>query len=358
MDLKATPRNRYTGSLADALLSAKSAGDRYEVKDWVPLLGGTGLGQLFMGQAPELVDDVSYYGPQALIRGGNEVAGRLGTLAPDKRIFDAAMLGLDTYGLSKGIGASTKAVVKTIPRAIDTFTRPKFMGKDVPKNPGRREFAKKAGAIGLGSTALMKAVKYLEDIAPVAKHPKGWEVAETSVEDGAKVASKHKFNSLKEYNDYLNKTAEEEAISINRAMGYNNTAKPHEMASHRNIKSELARNDESIYNAAKNYDKYGDAIYDESMKWDPYDQEMFKASKEAFSPQAKAEMKAFKNLNESVAHRHYEEMVEKGRQSLGSYYRKPPYEDYQRMIYNQNSRWVDYLDDYVKNPKIFDNISY
>jgi len=236
----------------------------------------------------------------------------------------------------------------------------KMVGGDT--NLGRREFAKKAGALALGGTALAKAVKYLEDIAPVAKQadeiPKEWGKVETAVGDGAKVASKHKFNSLKEYNDYLNKTAEEEAISINRAMGYNNTAKPHEMASHRNIKSELARNDESIYNAAKNYDKYGDAIYDESMKWDPYDQEMFKASKEAFSPQAKAEMKAFKNLNESVAHRHYEEMVEKGRQSLGSYYRKPPYEDYQRMIYNQNSRWVDYLDDYVKNPKIFDNISY
>jgi hypothetical protein len=43
-----------------------------------------------MGDAPELVNDVAYYGPKALFKGGNAATGGIGTFAPDKRILDLA----------------------------------------------------------------------------------------------------------------------------------------------------------------------------------------------------------------------------------------------------------------------------
>jgi len=79
----------------------------------------------------------------------------------------------------------------------------KIVGGDT--NTGRREFAKKAGALAVGSVALAKAMKYLDDVAPVTKQVD--DVAPTAKRQFGtytKEASKHKFNSLKEYNDYLN----------------------------------------------------------------------------------------------------------------------------------------------------------
>lgn len=82
-ELKASPRNRALGLLADALSGAKSAADTVQL----PVVGG--LGSLLFGDAPELVNDVAYYGPQALVRGGNAATGGLGTFAPDRRVLDA-----------------------------------------------------------------------------------------------------------------------------------------------------------------------------------------------------------------------------------------------------------------------------
>ena len=99
-NIKNSNRSASMGAIADALLSGKSGLNEYEIKKWLPLIGGTGLGDIFMGQAPELVDDVSYYGPQAAFKGGNRVSGGLGTLQPKRETFDAAMLGMDATGLA------------------------------------------------------------------------------------------------------------------------------------------------------------------------------------------------------------------------------------------------------------------
>jgi hypothetical protein len=83
-ELKASPRNRFVGLLADALQAGKSGLDTVQL----PVIGG--FGSLLMGDAPELVNEVAYYGPQALVKGGNAATGGLGTFRPDPRILDVA----------------------------------------------------------------------------------------------------------------------------------------------------------------------------------------------------------------------------------------------------------------------------
>jgi hypothetical protein len=52
--------NPTAGKIADLLRRAKEFGNQYEVKDYVPFFGGTGIGDLFLGQAPEEVNRWSY----------------------------------------------------------------------------------------------------------------------------------------------------------------------------------------------------------------------------------------------------------------------------------------------------------
>lgn len=245
-----SPRRPVPGALADLLASGKQYGNRYEVKDWVPLIGGTGLGDIFMGQAPELVNDVSYNGLPALVRGGNVATGGIGTLAPDKRTFDAAMLGLDAVGLAKLSGAAGKTGLRKLFSYSD----------DTPVSESRREFLKKGAALG-GAAAVGLPLLYA-----------GRKTAKETVEPIAKVVEppKHKYNSLSEYRDALYRRAENQA-SMGRSLGYRNAGDTGDFM------KMLGNQDAAEYARQKRLKPAAD-----------------EAILEAFSPQAKAEMKAFK----------------------------------------------------------------
>lgn len=58
--VRAIPQNAALGKIAQALKSAKDYTNQYEVKPWVPLLGGAGVGDMLMGKAPEEVENWSY----------------------------------------------------------------------------------------------------------------------------------------------------------------------------------------------------------------------------------------------------------------------------------------------------------
>lgn len=247
-----SPRNRYTGTLADTLSSAKAYGDQYEVSPWVPLLGGTGLGTLFMGKAPELVDDVSYQGLKALYRGGNLATGGIGTFQPDKRTFDAAMLGLDAAGITKGLtalGNLGEAGLNRVAKAADK----RF-------SQSRRDFLKKSAA--LGGTAAIGGLG-LGALRQVGK--------ETGEQVATAAPSRYRFNTL---NEYL-KDVEARAEKANPYDG-----RPISEIRREQRKSNILQNDAAMYKAAKNPN-------DIQSKSNAY-------RLTEFSPQAKAEMSAAK----------------------------------------------------------------
>lgn len=60
-DLIETPvKRRYALELANALRAARTVGDRVSVPTAIPLIGGIGLGQLLLGQAPESAERLGY----------------------------------------------------------------------------------------------------------------------------------------------------------------------------------------------------------------------------------------------------------------------------------------------------------
>jgi len=121
-ELKASPQNATLGAIARALRAAQQYTGQYQVDPRIPLLGGTGVDELLgLPGAAGLVEDVSYYGPRAAIRGGNVATGGIGTFRPDPRVMDvvdvATMIPAGAIA-KKGASVASKAVAKEIDRAM------------------------------------------------------------------------------------------------------------------------------------------------------------------------------------------------------------------------------------------------
>lgn len=137
------------------------------------------------------------------------------------------------------------------------------VGRDT--STSRRAFLKGTTAIGAGGLLAAK-LKFVDDV--LKQLPK--------TEDAAKVASKHKFNSLKEYNDYLNNTVKD----------------------NKELKALLARDDETYYSLAKESKASGwkDTSGNKLDANDPFRLELEEKLNE-FSPKAKDEMKVLKEAH-------------------------------------------------------------
>lgn len=118
--MRPTPRKQLPGYLADALINARNFADRARVPESVPLIGGQGLGSMFLGQAPEELNELSYGNSPIQI---NPYAGRTGSYVPEMKrgrglqVFDALSLlplpgartvagGLFGGGLTPGVDAA------------------------------------------------------------------------------------------------------------------------------------------------------------------------------------------------------------------------------------------------------------
>jgi hypothetical protein len=118
--MRATPQSRITGPIANAVRKAQQFASQYELDPRIPLLGGTGVDELLsLPDAASLLEDVSYNGMGALVRGGNAATGGLGTFRPDPRIMSAA----DVAATATGVGQLGSMAVKAAPGAIKAGAR-------------------------------------------------------------------------------------------------------------------------------------------------------------------------------------------------------------------------------------------
>lgn len=118
-EMKASPQNPVLGALARGLRSAQNVVGQYQVDPRIPLVGGMGVDELLgIPGAAGLVEDVSYYGPKAAIKGGNVATGGLGTFTLDPRVVDVAGVAeLGGLGVQAAKGAG-KAVGQQLQRQL------------------------------------------------------------------------------------------------------------------------------------------------------------------------------------------------------------------------------------------------
>ncbi len=59
-EMRAIPKNETLGAVADFVGRVREMANQYEIKDWVPLLGGLGVGDLLVGKSPEEIENWAY----------------------------------------------------------------------------------------------------------------------------------------------------------------------------------------------------------------------------------------------------------------------------------------------------------
>ncbi len=278
-NLQASPRNDSLGFIADKLKSGKSYGNKYEILKQIPLLGGTGLGDLFLGNSPELTDDMSYNLSSA-IRGGNRATGGLGTYTLDKRSADLGMTLADALGIGTGItklgakglnsllnksgfDASRRAFLEGKTSALnkptnETVTSTLSPIDEILKTPVSRRNVLKgaavAGGVAVAPSVLRNFSKDVEHVAP--------KVAET-------LQNKHIYNSLGEYFADIDHYAH-----VTDELGH---LSPQEKIRHR------LKSDEQLYTSMK------------QGKAEGFTPDYIRNVIDAFSPKAKQEMAEYKN---------------------------------------------------------------
>ena len=278
-NLQTSPRSSLLGFIADKLASGKSYGNKYEILPQIPWVGGTGLGDLFLGNSPELTDDMSYNLSSA-IRGGNRATGGLGTYTLDKRSADLGMTLADALGIGTGItklgakglnsllnksgfDASRRAFLEGKTSTLnkptnETVTSTLSPIDEILKTPVSRRNVLKGAAVAGGVAAVPSLLRnFSKDVEHVA--PK---VAET-------LQNNHIYNSLGEYFADIDHYAH-----VTDELGH---LSPQEKIRHR------LKSDEQLYTSMK------------QGKAEGFTPDYIRNVIDAFSPKAKQEMAEYKN---------------------------------------------------------------
>lgn len=239
-------------------------------------------------------------------------------LVADMKPFDDISMFYNVPIYGKAISSARKGIKKLGGKIVGGET-----------SQSRRDFLKGSAAVGAGA-ALAAKFKLVDDV--FKKIPEEMPV---KPDDTAKVASKYKFNSLKEYNDYLNQEAPK----------YVNNIDPQNASA---WKTKLANEDEALYKKVKEIEELYNKGGTGSESFADYaTHSNNRHVLDYFSPQAKAEMKQFKQIVDEY----------KWDNAGGKMYDENPHMynypdmDTEKLInkyYEKDTtHWSDLLDDYI-----------
>jgi hypothetical protein len=173
--MRATPQSRITGPVANAVRKAQQFASQYELDPRIPLLGGTGVDELLsLPEAASLLEDVSYNGMGALIRGGNAATGGLGTFRPDPRIVSAA----DVAATATGVGQLGALAARAAPGAVRAGVR--NLSTPSTLNP-QAGVMKLKGGNWLGGNLMGNIDRSVSGLKPYRDPEKALEVAEAAL---------------------------------------------------------------------------------------------------------------------------------------------------------------------------------
>ncbi len=120
-EIRPTPRNPVMGGVADFVRGVRDLANQYEIKDFVPLLGGMGVGDLLVGKSPEELEEWAY-GNSPITMPPSGTGGYVPVVKTGRKeqLMDTMFLGVDAAGLGKGAAMTGKAAVKNLgPKAAE-----------------------------------------------------------------------------------------------------------------------------------------------------------------------------------------------------------------------------------------------
>ena len=108
-EIKPIPRNAVVGGVANFVRNVRDMANQYEIKDWVPLLGSLGVGDLLLGKSPEEIENWAY-GNSPITMPPSGTGGYVPIVKTGRKegLADVAMLGIDVAPIGKGLGTAAK----------------------------------------------------------------------------------------------------------------------------------------------------------------------------------------------------------------------------------------------------------
>ena len=166
-EMSAIPRSEGVGMVADFVRNVRDLANQYEIKDWVPLLGGLGVGDLLLGKSPEEIENWAY-GNAPMVMPPSGTGGYIPVVKTGRKegLADAAMLGIDVAGMPKGAGMVAKGVGRGVTKAAKVAGNVgRDIGREMATTPptGAVQLAPSQPLPNVVSTRLPTAVKATED---------------------------------------------------------------------------------------------------------------------------------------------------------------------------------------------------
>lgn len=161
--IRATPRNRYVGAASDTVGDLRNFLNKAKIPESVPIAGGQGAGDLFIGQAPEELNNWSYgFSPfkDSNVPGYSGLRG-IPDIQPSRvgPVADTLFLGADATGLGMAGTALSRAGLRNAQRRFNNVI------SDAGQDSSRRQFIKNAGIVGATGAVAAATPKLLKTAA-------------------------------------------------------------------------------------------------------------------------------------------------------------------------------------------------
>jgi hypothetical protein len=172
-EIKPIPRNAVVGGVANFVKSVRDMANQYEVKDWVPLLGSLGVGDLLLGKSPEEIENWAY-GNSPITMPPSGTGGYVPIVKTGRKegLADVAMLGIDVAPIGKGLGTAAKVglragkaltpeVGRAVAKSMDALGTPLQMNimEDGPSLVQAPVFSRQENAVISAGAGRKKLVK-------------------------------------------------------------------------------------------------------------------------------------------------------------------------------------------------------
>jgi hypothetical protein len=204
--MRATPQSRITGPVANAVRKAQQFASQYELDPRIPLLGGTGIDELLsLPEAASLLEDVSYNGMGALVRGGNAATGGLGTFRPDPRITSAIDVAATATGVGQLGGMAARAAPGAVRAGVRNLSTPSTL------NP-QAGVIKMKGGNWLGGRMMGNMDENVKRLKPIQDPDKRLAAAEVGMER-MKNAGGYSESSLQAQQDVIDTYKQQQAVN-------------------------------------------------------------------------------------------------------------------------------------------------
>jgi hypothetical protein len=183
-EIKAIPRNAVVGGIASFVRDVRDMANQYEIKDWVPLLGKMGVGDLLLGKSPEEIENWAYgNSPFAMPPSGTGGFVPIVKTGRKEGLADVLSLGIDAAPIGKALSVGGKVGIKAGKAMLPEAGKMIINSMDKLGTPVQMNLIENAPSMGGAATREITRQEKSAITSAAKRNPALKESATTAVDD-------------------------------------------------------------------------------------------------------------------------------------------------------------------------------